>query len=77
LENIFVFESGRSDTAEFRLDAGAPKITPEMLKAGVNMIAEEWGICGADIAPDLARAVFLAMWAEQDKKDQEQNSSNS
>jgi hypothetical protein len=45
---------------------GAPEITPAMLKAGADMIADEWGICGADIAPDLARDVFIAMWAQKD-----------
>lgn len=51
--------------------AGAPEITPAMLAAGVQMIAEEWEICGADIAPDLARDVFKAMWVA--RKDQEQS----
>lgn len=46
--------------------ASAPKITPAMLEAGTYIIAEEWGICGADIAPDLARDVFNAMWARKD-----------
>ena len=48
---------------------GAPEITQVMLAAGVHMIAEEYGVCGADIAPDLARDVFMAMWAA--KHDQE------
>ena len=38
------------------------------------MIAEEYGVCGADIAPDLACDVFNAMWA---RKDQEPSLSNS
>jgi len=54
--------------------AGAPEITPAMLKAGVDMICDHWGICGADVAPDLARDVFIAMCA---RKDLEPNSSNS
>lgn len=51
-----------------------PAITPAMLKAGVHIIAEEFGVCGADVAPELACAVFLAMW---EKKDPEPNLSNS
>jgi hypothetical protein len=37
-----------------------------MLAAGVHMIAEEYGVCGADVAPSLARDVFKAMWAQKD-----------
>jgi hypothetical protein len=48
--------------------AGALGITPAMLKAGVDVICENWGICGADIAPDLARDVFLAMCAQKDQE---------
>jgi hypothetical protein len=55
-------------------DAGAPEITPKMLASGIYMIAEEYGVCGVDIAPDLARDVFKATWAQ---KDQEPNSSSS
>jgi hypothetical protein len=51
---------------------GAPvEISPEMIKAGVEMIADQYGVCGADIAPDLARDVFIAMWAI--KKDRDRN----
>ncbi len=50
-------------------EVGAPEITSAMLKAGIDVIAEEYAVCGADIAPDLARDVFTAMWAHQ--KDQE------
>lgn len=42
-----------------------PEFTPAMLKAGVDMICEEYGICGADIAPGLARDVFTAMWGQR------------
>jgi hypothetical protein len=37
-----------------------------MLKAGVDVICEVWGLCGADIAPELARDVFIAMCAQKD-----------
>ena len=39
--------------------------TPKMVVAGANVIAEEWGICGADIAPALASDVFDAMVREK------------
>jgi hypothetical protein len=42
-------------------------ITPAMLAAGVDMIAEIYGVCGADIAPDLARDVFKSMWDQSDQ----------
>jgi hypothetical protein len=42
-----------------------------MLKAGVDLITEDWGLCGMDLAPDLARDVFSAMWAA--RNDLEQN----
>lgn len=45
-------------------------ISVEMLAAGAEVIVEKWGICGLDIAPDLARDVFHAMCAQ---KDREQN----
>jgi len=44
-----------------------------MLEAGRRGIAEEWGLCGDDLAPDLARDVFLAMWAAH-QTDQDKNS---
>src|SRR5258708_10006160 len=39
--------------------AGAPEtnLTEEMIAAGARLIAEEWGVVGADIAADLARDV--------------------
>ncbi len=43
--------------------AGAPEITQEIIYAGSLVIAEDYGVCGADIAPDLARDVFVAMLA--------------
>lgn len=52
--------------------AGTPQISPAVLAAGVRVIVEEWGICGDDIAPGLARDVFNAMWAI--RHDQEKNS---
>lgn len=48
--------------------ASEPEITPAMLEAGIHIIAEEYGVCGADIAPDLARDVFKAMWAQKDQE---------
>jgi hypothetical protein len=50
--------------------AGAPEIPPASLAAGVHVIVEEWGICGDDIAADLARDVFNAMWVAL-RKDRE------
>lgn len=44
-------------------DTLVPRITPAMLAAGVDVIAEKWGVCGEDIAPELAYDVFNAMWA--------------
>jgi hypothetical protein len=43
---------------------GAPEILPtdEMIAAGAYLIAEEWGVLDADVAPDVARGVFVAMW---------------
>jgi hypothetical protein len=35
--------------------------------AGAHLIAEEWGVIGADIAPDLARDVFNVMWASRSR----------
>jgi hypothetical protein len=37
-------------------------ITPEMAEAGAHVLAEDAGICGSDVAPDVARHVFSAMW---------------
>jgi hypothetical protein len=34
-----------------------------MLAAGERVLVEEIGICGADIAGEIAAAVFRAMWA--------------
>jgi hypothetical protein len=46
-------------------EAGAPemKLTDKMIAAGAHLIAEEWGVVGADVATDLARDVFRIMWA--------------
>lgn len=49
-------------------DAGAPAISPTTLSAGVHVLVEEWGICGSDVAPDLARDVFRAMWVQRDRE---------
>lgn len=42
---------------------GAPEIeiTEPMLKAGIRVLTDEWGICMDDIAEGLALAVFRAM----------------
>jgi hypothetical protein len=57
----------RNNIATTELDSvvGAPEfeLTDEMVVAGSRLIAEDWGIIGADVAPDLARDVFNAMWA--------------
>lgn len=53
-----------------------PLKSPAMVEAGVYVIAEEYPVCGADIAPDLARDVSMAMWA-QGQKEPGKNSSNS
>jgi len=42
---------------------GASEMTESMLAAGERMLAEEIGICGADVARDIAETVFTAMWA--------------
>jgi len=42
---------------------GEFEITPEMIKAGTLV---EWGICGDDIASDLACDLFKAMWGSRD-----------
>jgi hypothetical protein len=39
-----------------------PEVTATMLEAGRRVIAEELGICSSDIAPELARDVFVTMW---------------
>jgi len=57
-----------SDSPAPQGDGASVKITPAMLKAGVHMIAEEYGVCGADVAPDLARDVFIAMCAQKDQE---------
>ena len=47
--------------------AGAPteeiEITPEMVEAGVSVLAEDWGVIGAHAASELAEIVFRAMMA--------------
>lgn len=56
----------QGDSAPSTIAPGSVKlgvITPEMLEAGRRVIADEWGLCGDDLAPDLARDVYLAMWA--------------
>lgn len=58
-----------------RQGPAAPAITAAMLNAGSHVVAEQWGVIGDDVAPDLARDVFLAMWAAQ--KDQEPSLSSS
>jgi hypothetical protein len=45
------------------VDVGAPIITESMLAAGEHVLVDEIGICGADIARDIACAVFKAMSA--------------
>jgi hypothetical protein len=52
------------------------RITRAMIRVGANVLAEDVGICGADVAPSLARAVFEAMWGAKDK-DHGMNSSGS
>lgn len=42
--------------------AGAPEITDLMLAAGEYELVEVIGICGSDIAREIAEAVFTAMW---------------
>jgi hypothetical protein len=41
--------------------AGAPEITPKMLKSGIKVLTQDWGICMDDVAGDLARDVYRAM----------------
>lgn len=48
--------------------AGAPVVTDEMVKAGISTLVDEWGVVGNDLAPALARDVFLAMWVRKDLK---------
>jgi hypothetical protein len=47
--------------------------SPFMISAGVKVIVEDWGICGDDLAPDLAQDVFVSMWVAN-QIDQEKNS---
>jgi hypothetical protein len=37
-----------------------------MLKARADIVCEVWGLCGADVAPDVVRDVFLGMCAQKD-----------
>ena len=39
------------------------EITPEMIEAGVSVLADDWGVIGAHAASDLAEVVFRAMMA--------------
>ncbi|MBB6407753.1 hypothetical protein [Mesorhizobium sangaii] len=36
-------------------------VTPEMIAAGESVLVEDIGICGADVAGEIAAAVFRAM----------------
>lgn len=36
-------------------------VTPEMIAAGANLLADEWGVIGPHAAEELAEAVFRAM----------------
>lgn len=42
---------------------GGVEITPEMIEAGVSVLADDWGVIGAHAASDLAEMVFRAMMA--------------
>ena len=48
-------------------EAGAPgkeiEITPEMIEAGVRVLASEWGVIGEVAAEELAEDVYRAMSA--------------
>jgi len=55
--------SGRQAGAEPPSALAEAEITEAMLAAGEHMLVEEIGICGADIASDIAADVFRAMWA--------------
>jgi hypothetical protein len=41
-------------------------ITPEMIAAGVRILADEWGVCSEYAAEELAEIVFRAMLAAKD-----------
>jgi hypothetical protein len=34
----------------------------KMLEADIHIIAKKYGVCGADIAPGLARDIFQTLW---------------
>ena len=39
------------------------QITPEMIEAGVSVLADDWGVIGAHAASELAEVVYRAMMA--------------
>jgi hypothetical protein len=43
------------------------EVTDAMIAAGSRVIAESYCVIGNDVAPDLARDVFIAMWDQKDR----------
>ena len=39
------------------------EVTPEMIGAGVSVLADDWGVIGAHAASELVEVVFRAMMA--------------
>ena len=65
-KNLSIITLTKQGLTNSQAQTGQQIVTPAMLAAGVHVIAEEYGVCGADIAPDLARDVFKAMWEQKD-----------
>ncbi len=44
-------------------ESGEIEVTPEMIEAGVSVLADDWGVIGSHAASELTEVVFRAMMA--------------
>ena len=45
------------------VDIAEIEVTPEMIEAGVSVLADDWGVIGAYAASELTEVVFRAIMA--------------